>query len=59
MNLIDEGEQEQYNLNQFLKNVRKYTDPKILTAEIVTHFILHSHLLNLITFNEASFAWRR
>lgn len=38
-NLIDEGEQERYDLNQFLKNVRKYTDPEILTAEMVNELI--------------------
>jgi len=37
--LIDEGEQERYDLNQFLKNVRKYTDPEILTAEMVNELI--------------------
>lgn len=38
-NLIDEGEQERYDLNQFLKNVRKYTDPETLTAEMVNELI--------------------
>ena len=37
--LIDMGEQEQYDLNQFLKNVRKYTDPETLTAEMVNELI--------------------
>lgn len=37
--LIDEGEQERYDLNQFLKNVRKYTDPETLTAEMVNELI--------------------
>ena len=37
--LIDSGEQEQYDLNQFLKNVRKYTDPETLTAEMVNDLI--------------------
>ena len=32
--LIDSGEQEQHDLQQFLRNVRKYTDPEELTAEI-------------------------
>ena len=38
-NLIDKGEQERYDLNQFLKNVRKYTDPETLTAEMVNELI--------------------
>ncbi len=38
-NLIDEGEQERYDLNQFLKNVRKYTDPEELTVEMVNELI--------------------
>lgn len=38
-NLVDEGEQERYDLNQFLKNVRKYTDPETLTAEMVNELI--------------------
>ncbi len=38
-NLIDEGEQERYDLNQFLKNVRKYTDPETLTAEMINELI--------------------
>ncbi len=37
--LIDMGEQEQYDLNQFLKNVRKYTDPETLTVEMVNELI--------------------
>lgn len=37
--LINEGEQERYDLNQFLKNVRKYTDPEALTAEMVNELI--------------------
>lgn len=37
--LIDEGEQARYDLNQFLKNVRKYTDPEELTAEMVNELI--------------------
>lgn len=38
-NLIDKGEQERYDLNQFLKNVRKYTAPNELTAEMVKELI--------------------
>lgn len=38
-NLIDKGEQERYDLNQFLKNVRKYTDPDELTAEMINELI--------------------
>lgn len=38
-NLIDKGKQERYDLNQFLKNVRKYTDPETLTAEMVNELI--------------------
>lgn len=37
--LIDSGEQEQYDLQQFLKNVRKYTDPEELTAEILNDLV--------------------
>lgn len=37
--LIEKGEQERYDLNQFLKNVRKYTDPAELTAELVNDLI--------------------
>ena len=37
--LIDSGEQEQYDLEQFLKSVRKYTDPEELTAEMVNELI--------------------
>lgn len=37
--LIDSGEQEQYDLQQFLKNVRKYTDPEELTAEILNNLV--------------------
>ena len=33
------GEQEQYDLNQFLKNVRKYTDPETFTAEMVNELV--------------------
>lgn len=38
-NLINEGEQERYDLNKLLKNVRKYTDPEELTAEMVNELI--------------------
>ena len=37
--LIDSGEQEQHDLQQFLKNVRKYTDPEKLTAEILNDLV--------------------
>ena len=37
--LIDSGEQEQHDLQQFLKNVRKYTDPEELTAEILNDLV--------------------
>lgn len=37
--LIDTGEQEQYDLKQFLKNVRKYTDPEELTAEMLNDLV--------------------
>ena len=37
--LIDSGEPEQHDLPQFLKNVRKYTDPEKLTAEILNDLI--------------------
>ncbi len=37
--LIDSGEQEQHDLQQFLKNVRKYTDPEKLTAEILNNLV--------------------
>ncbi len=37
--LIDKGEQELYDLDLFLKNVRKYTDPETLTAEMVNELI--------------------
>lgn len=38
-NLIDEDEQKRCDLNQFLNNVRKYTDPETLTAEMVNELI--------------------
>ena len=37
--LIDSGEQEQHDLQQFLRNVRKYTDPEELTAEILNDLV--------------------
>ena len=37
--LIDSGEQEQHDLQQFLQNVRKYTDPEKLTAEILNDLV--------------------
>ena len=33
--LIDSGEQSKHDLQLFLKNVRKYTDPQELTAELL------------------------
>ena len=38
-NLIDKDKQEKYDLNQFLKNIRKYTDPEELAAEMVNELI--------------------
>ena len=37
--LIDSDEQEQHDFQQFLKNVRKYTDPEELTAEILNDLV--------------------
>lgn len=37
--LIESGRQEQYDLAQLLKNVRKYTDPETLTAELLNDLI--------------------
>ena len=37
--LIDSSEQEQHGLQQFLKNVRKYTDPQELTAKILNDLV--------------------
>ena len=37
--LIEDDNQQQYDLQQFLKNVRKYTDPEELTAEMVNTLI--------------------
>lgn len=32
--LIESGEEEQHDLNRFLQNVRRYTDPQELSGEI-------------------------
>ncbi len=37
--LIDDGEQEAHDLRQFLKSVRKYTDPEKLTAEMLNELV--------------------
>ena len=37
--LIDNGEQEAHDLRQFLKSVRKYTDPDELTAEMLNELV--------------------
>lgn len=37
--LIDNGEQNEVDLQKFLRNVRKYTDPKELTAEILNDLV--------------------
>ena len=37
--LIDDGEQETHDLRQFLKSVRKYTDPEELTAEMLNELV--------------------
>ncbi len=37
--LIDSGEQGEIDLQEFLRNVRKYTDPKELTAEILNDLV--------------------
>ncbi len=37
--LIDDGEQEAHDLRQFLKSVRKYTDPDELTAEMLNELV--------------------
>ena len=36
---IDSGEQERHDLQQFLKNVRRYTDPEELTAELLNDLV--------------------
>jgi len=38
-NLIDSGEQSEFDLQEFLRNVRKYTDPKELTAELLNDLV--------------------
>ena len=37
--LIDNGEQNEVDLREFFKNVRKYTDLKELTAEILNDLV--------------------
>lgn len=37
--LIDNGEQSEVDVQKFLRNVRKYTDPKELTAEILNDLV--------------------
>lgn len=37
--LIDNGEQSEVDLQEFLRNVRKYTDPKELTAELLNDLV--------------------
>ncbi|NBI69205.1 DUF4368 domain-containing protein [Pseudoflavonifractor sp. 60] len=37
--LIDNGEQETHDLRQFLKSVRKYTNPEELTAEMLNELV--------------------
>ncbi len=37
--LIDDGEQKAHDLRQFLKSVRKYTDPEELTAEMLNELV--------------------
>lgn len=37
--LIDTGEQTELDLQQFLENVRKYTDPKELTSELLNDLV--------------------
>ena len=37
--LIDDGEREAHDLRQFLKSVRKYTDPDELTAEMLNELV--------------------
>ena len=38
-NLIDSGEQSEFDLKEFLRNVRKYTDPEELTAEMLNDLV--------------------
>lgn len=37
--LVDSDEQEQHDLQQFLKSVRRYTDPQALTAEMLNELV--------------------
>ena len=37
--LIDNGEQIEFDLKEFLRNVRKYTDPEELTAEMLNDLV--------------------
>lgn len=37
--LIDNGKQSEVDVQKFLRNVRKYTDPKELTAEILNDLV--------------------
>ena len=37
--LIDNGEQNEVDLQEFLRNIRKYTDPTELTAEILNDLV--------------------
>ena len=37
--LIEDGEQNEVDLQEFLKNVRKYTDPAELTAELLNDLV--------------------
>jgi len=37
--LINNGEQEAHDLRQFLKSVRKYTNPEELTAEMLNELV--------------------
>ena len=37
--LIDSGEQSEFDLHQFLVNVRRYTAPEELTAELLNDLI--------------------
>ena len=38
-NLIDNGEQSEFDLKEFLRNVRKYTDPEELTTEMLNDLV--------------------
>lgn len=37
--LIESGEEEQHDLNRFLQNVRRYTDPQELSGEILNDLV--------------------